>query len=162
MSILQLFSELKMYDDSVVLFEPPALDYQIAETENYIGVALPDEYKEFVRKSNGLEFGSEYILRVGNDIRPQAYSINEVYDFEHNQSSNPMPHNLIPFSPDGYGNHYCFDINQRGVIVFWQHDYEYSDEDRPEIVYNSMEDMIQEVFIKWGNYNYDGSSKEVQ
>lgn len=147
--VFKLIMELREYDSSIVSFEDAASEQHITETENHIGRALPVEYKEFVRRHNGLDFTCDYILRVGNDVQPVAYSLNDVYDFEHCDAYNPMPPDLIPFAPDGYGNHYCFDMAQNGAVVFWQHDLQYGSDRHPEVVYNSMAEMIREVFIDW-------------
>lgn len=147
--VFKLIMELREYDSSIVSFEDAASEQHITETENHIGRALPVEYKEFVRRHNGLDFTCDYILRVGNDVQPVAYSLNDVYDFEHCDAYNPMPPDLIPFAPDGYGNHYCFDMAQNGAVVFWQHDLQYGSDRHPEVVYKSMAEMIREVFIDW-------------
>lgn len=147
--VFKLIMELREYDSSIVSFEDAASEQHITETENHIGRALPVEYKEFVRRHNGLDFTCDYILRVGNDVQPVAYSLNDVYDFEHCDAYNPMPPDLIPFAPDGYGNHYCFDMAQNGAVVFWQHDLQYGSGRHPEVVYKSMAEMIREVFIDW-------------
>lgn len=147
--VFKLIMELREYDSSIVSFEDAASEQHITETENHIGRALPVEYKEFVRRHNGLDFTCDYILRVGNDVQPVAYSLNDVYDFEHCDAYNPMPPDLIPFAPDGYGNHYCFDMAQNGAVVFWQHDLQYRSDRHPEVVYKSMAEMIREVFIDW-------------
>ena len=157
--VVDLIKELEKYNESIVSLWDGASEQEIVDTETHIGQVLPDEYKEFIRISNGLEFTCEYILRVGNSVRTSAFSMNEVYDFEHFEAYNPMPSYIIPFSPDGYGNHYCFDMSRNGVVIFWQHDLDYDCID-PEIVYASMVDMIKEVFIEWAETNYDGSPKE--
>ena len=58
-----------------------------------------------------------------------------------------MPLHLIPFSPDGGGNYYCFDIRNNN-IVFWDSEYDYSN-DIPEVAYNTLAEMMREVFIEW-------------
>lgn len=156
--VSELIEEIKKFDNSIVSLGLAASEREIEETENHIGQKLPDEYKEFVRKHNGLEFMCEYILRVGSNIHPSAYSMNDVYDFEHYEVHNPMPLHLIPFSPDGYGNHYCFDMRNNGKVVFWQHDFDYKGRG-PEVVYGSMVEMINEVFIDWSELDYDVSPR---
>lgn len=150
----KLIAGLEGLDNPMVSLGDPASEREIKETEAHIGQYLPDEYKEFVRKHNGLDCLCEYILRVGNHIQPAAYSMNNIFDFEHFDVCNPMPHHIIPFSPDGYGNHYCFDMQNNGKIIFWQHDIDYSDR-VPEVVYESMLEMIREVFIDWNELNID-------
>ena len=157
--VVDLIKELEKFNKSIVSLWDGASEQEIVDTETHIGQVLPDEYKEFIRISNGLEFTSDYILRVGNSVRPSAFSMNEVYDFEHFESCNPMPSYIIPFAPDGYGNHYCFDMSNNGVIIFWQHDINYKAR-KPEVVYKSMVEMIREVFISWSDMNYDGTIKQ--
>ena len=157
--VVNLIKELEKFDKSIVSLWDAASEQEIEDTEAHIGQVLPEEYKEFIRRSNGLEFTCDYILRVGNNVRPSAFSMNDVYDFEHYESCNPMPSYIIPVAPDGYGNHYCFDMKNNGVVIFWQHDVNY-EEHQPEIVYESMVAMIREVFINWSEMNYDGTSKQ--
>ena len=56
---------------------------------------------------------------------------------------------LIPLSPDGGGNHYCFDtriINNNSCnVVFWQHDYAYTVDDAPEVTNPSFTEWIKQV-----------------
>jgi len=71
---------------------------------------------------------------------------------------------LVPFSPDGGGNHYCFDtrtINENSCnVVFWQHDYPYSEDDPPEVTNTSFTEWMKEVVIDWTleDYDYDGNT----
>lgn len=94
-----------------------------------------------------------------------SYSLEECYLFEHYEVENEMPLYLVPFSPDGGGNHYCFDTKLVDAtscpIVFWQHDFSYSEESPPEIVNTSLTAWIKEVMIDWTleDYNYDGTPR---
>ena len=45
-------------------------------------------------------------------------------------------------------------MKNNGKIIFWQHDIDYSDR-VPEVVYESMLEMIREVFIDWNELNID-------
>jgi len=92
-------------------------------------------------------------------------SLEDAYLYEHNEVNNPMFAYLIPFSPDGAGNHYCFDVrktnNESCTIIFWQYDYHYTEEDAPEITHPSFTDWFKQVIIDWtlGYIDYDGSLK---
>jgi hypothetical protein len=76
-----------------------------------------------------------------------------------------MPKYFLPFSPDGYGNHYCLDFsrikNEICPIVFWQHDFKYENLTEVETCNNSFVDWVNEVLIEWTleEYNYDGTEK---
>ncbi|MBQ2399308.1 MAG: hypothetical protein II308_04480, partial [Muribaculaceae bacterium] len=70
-------------------------------------------------------------------------------------------------SPDGFGNHYCFDTSRPTCngksceIVFWQHDLEYDEKHVPEITHICFLDFIQEIMINdtLKYYDYDGNEK---
>ena len=126
---------------------------------------LPNDYNVLLRKHSGVNlYGTEIngIIQIPN---LGLTSLEQSYLFEHYEVENIMPLYLIPFSPDGGGNHYCFDTkfnnNTSCPIVFWQHDYTYSNEDLPEVVNTTLADWIKREMIDWTleDYNYDGSEK---
>ncbi len=92
-------------------------------------------------------------------------SLESIFTIEHNEVRNKMPEYLIPFSPDGLGNHYCFDMRSRDAescsIIFWQHDLAYTDDESPEVVNASFADWVQEVVIDWTleDFDYNGDKK---
>jgi hypothetical protein len=77
-----------------------------------------------------------------------------------------MLRQLLPFSPDGAGNHYCLNLSklQNGLapVVFWQHDAQYNNEDELETCNPNFYEWVKEVMIDWTceDTNYDGSDKE--
>lgn len=102
---------------------------------------------------------------LGIDRQSGDSSLDEVNKFEHYEAGNPMPAEFLPFSPDGYGNHYCFNLSKLkdGIcpVVFWQHDANYDDINNVEECNSSFLGWIQEVMIDWTleDTNYDGSDK---
>jgi hypothetical protein len=72
---------------------------------------------------------------------------------------------LVPFSPDGFGNHYCFDTrttnNNLCNVLFWQHNYPYSEDDPPEVTNGSFAEWLKEVAIDWTleDHDYNGNKK---
>ena len=58
----------------------------------------------------------------------------------------PMPAHLVPFSPDGFGNHYCFDVKSHH-IVFWEHDVDYT-QHHPIVICKSLAEFIQNEMIE--------------
>ena len=80
-------------------------------------------------------------------------SLGRAFNIEHYEVENAMPTYLIPFSPDGGGNHYCFDstrcLEESCKIVFWQHNLPYSKENLPETVNNSFTEWAKEVLVDW-------------
>lgn len=156
--ISTIISHLHLFSDKIIEFRSPAAVSDVQSFEEKFKVQLPAEYKYLLSETNGLRLMGNEILGIYKDDQ-NIYDLNKAYNFEHFECSNPMPLKLIPFCPDGFGNHYCFDSNTNN-IVFWQSDCDYTN-DNPEIVYASLSEMIQEVFIDWTleDTNYDGSDK---
>ncbi len=147
------------FGERVKNFTSPVSSSDIIVAERFLGLSLPQEYKDLLAFSNGISIMGDEIYGVGE--ASLGMSLETVYQFEHFEVENPMPLHLIPFCPDGFGNHYCFDsIN--GGIVFWQHDIDYS-QSKPEPVYATLFDMIKEVLIDWTlkYWDYNGNRLDV-
>lgn len=144
--MLEIINILEKVPEKFIKFNPPASKKEIAEFEKKWNISLPIDYVELLMKYNGINLMGNVLLGVPSK-NGDPENLDSSYKFEHSDCDNPMPLNLIPFCPDGFGNHYCFDI-QFNKIVFWQHDCDYS-EDSPEVVYNTLAAMLQEIFIEW-------------
>jgi cell wall assembly regulator SMI1 len=89
-----------------------------------------------------------------------------VYQFEHFEVTYPQPASIIPIAPDGRGNYYCIDItptpNKNYNIVFWYSNYEYSEDDKPEVTHEDLADFITECIIGWTleDYDYHGNLRK--
>ena len=160
-----LMSELYKFDSSVLeLNNPIASSQLIKEFENMFDVILPQEYKDLLSIHNGIFVMGDGILGIDLDNRRDLYN---TYYFEHFEVENSIPRYLIPFSPDGFGNHYCFDTRVQTndgysyQIVFWQHDYLYNKGEDLEVTHESLTDFIREVMIDWilEDYDYNGNEK---
>lgn len=163
MRITEAINELKKFSNKILTLGDPCDEKLIAEFEIKYNLNLPIDFKHLIKKHNGVDLLGTSIYGI-KDI-DSSYSLEECYLFEHFEVENKMPAHLVPFSPDGAGNHYCFDtkLNTDSCpIVFWQHDYNYSDDDLPEVTNNNLAEWIEEVMIKWTleDYNYDGSEKK--
>lgn len=164
MKVDELLKELRLFSNNIITFNPPAKEKDIEKFEKDNKIILPKDYKEILLKHNGIE-----LLGIGfNGIYYPSNapnSITDLYQFEHWKAENPMPLFLIPFSPDGRGNHYCFDsrnCNSKScLIVFWQHDHHYTSIDQPDVDNNSFYEWVEEIMINdtLEYYNYDGSEK---
>ena len=161
MKLATIVEELNRFSPDVTIKGSAALDADIGSFEKTFGVALPYDYKSFIKVYNGFSLMGTAVYGIGNS----DHDLKANYLFEHHEVEHKMPGYLVPFSPDGYGNHYCFDIrsinNESCSIVFWQHDYEYSEWDSPEVTNVSFIDWVKEVMIGWTleDYNYDGTEK---
>lgn len=137
---------LEKVPESYIELNRPASKEDIEAFEKKWNITLPSDYVELLMMHNGIGLMGAVLLGV--PLKDETcFSLESAYEFEHFQVYNPMPLHLVPFSPDGGGNYYCFDILNNN-IVFWDSEYDYSN-DEPEIVYNSLAEMIREVFIEW-------------
>lgn len=160
MNIKQIIDEFDRFSISIKASTYPASSSDILAFEHNRSVLLPKEYKQLLSFSNGIMLMGDEIYGVGSSCLSQ--SLETTYHIEHYMVENPMLEYLIPFSPDGFGNHYCFD-SRDGSIVFWQHDL-------PALanvsnhVYENLFEMIDEVFFKWTLeiYDYSGNKKQLK
>lgn len=141
----------------------PISDDRLKELEAIIGYTLPLDFRYILQKHNSFSLLGTMVY--GLDRGLDETSLDRIYHIEHEEVENPMLPELLPFSPDGGGNHYCFDLSQMqdglSPIVFWQHDYSYSGKGDLEVCNADFADWIQEVMIDWTleDTNYDGSPK---
>ena len=132
----------------------------IENFEKIHNLKLPNDYKYFLSKHDGAS-----LMRISIYGFTGIENLVSVYEFEHNEIIYPQYDFLVPFSSDGGGNFYCFDTrnnNESCPVVFWTSNYEYNEDDQPELTHESFSDWIKEVLIEWTleSYNYDGSDKE--
>lgn len=158
----ETLKELKKFSIKILELGSPILDDRIEKFESQIGHMLPDDFKFFLENHNSFSLGGSTVYGLGDEFR--GASLDKIYQFEHFQAENPMPEPLLPFSPDGAGNHYCLDLESlsNGItpVLFWQHDLDYSKSDI-EITNESFTDWVNKVLIGWTleEYNYNGSEK---
>lgn len=158
-----ILEELKKFSEVILSLNNPVVEIDIVKFEQKYKLLLPLDYKEIIREHNGFSLLGNEVYGIFEDAN--FSSIEGAYNYEHTHSLYPMPQYLIPFSPDGAGNHYCFDGREnRGnssAIYFWQSGYQYTPDDKPEKTHDSFSDFVQEVIINWTfeDYNYDGSEK---
>lgn len=163
MDISNVIKELTLFSDKVLELKTPVNEQAIEDFESQFNIKLPEDYVIFLKCFNGISLMGTIIYGVGEELNP--LSLASIYIVEHQEVGNPMNEYLIPFSPDGYGNHYCFDTrtmhNNLCNVVFWQHDYLYTEVDPPEITNASFSEWIKEVIIDWTleDYDYNGNEK---
>jgi hypothetical protein len=163
MNIFNVISELEKFSNEIFSVNEAIGEEEIIGFETRYNLKLPEDYKILIRNYNGISlYGTQaYGIKEKNGV----FSLEECYLSEHYEVENEMPFYLVSFSPDGGGNHYCFDTrfndSKSCPIVFWQHDISYSDENLPEVVNPSLADWIKEVMIDWTleDYDYDGTEK---
>ncbi|GHS88252.1 hypothetical protein FACS189487_06100 [Campylobacterota bacterium] len=153
----KIFEIIGSFNNDYVKNYPPVKEKNILKAEMFFKCKLPSEYIIFLKYSNGIIIDGDVIYGIGNNEE----DIINVYNREHDYVQYPMFNNIIPFSPDGGGNYYCFDINNENRIIFWQSNYPYTEQDTPEIVNETFKEWFQEVMIEWTiENNYDDLFKK--
>lgn len=94
-----------------------------------LDLVLPEDYLFFMSWSNGLYVLGLDILGIGNERSDLLDNIRR----EQNETNNLMPKFIIPFSPVGNGDFYCFDIKdglKDGIcpVIYWQWDFSSPDD----------------------------------
>lgn len=164
MDIGNIIEELLLFSERALQLNAPVSNGAIERFESQFQIILPEDYKQLVNRFNGFSLMGFEVYGVGQEIG--ATSLNKNYVFEHDEVGNPMYKYFVPFSPDGFGNHYCFDLStmKDGIcqIVFWQHDFSYSENERPEVCNDSFTAWIKKDVIDWTleNNDYNGRSKD--
>jgi SMI1-KNR4 cell-wall len=160
-----MFAELYSFSSNIAIFNGPADQTLIEAFETTNRLILPDDYKVTIKQMNGFSIMSDEVYGVLGKAAPQ--SLENIYDYEHFEVQYPQHNYLVPFSPDGGGNFYCFDTRfstKNGdscPIVFWVSNYQYNDSDVPEVVYDSFLDFVNEVIIGWTlkAFDYEGNER---
>ena len=156
-SINDAIEHLKYFSEDVIEFFSHIDIYHIISVEDKLEMKLPQDYIDFLLITNGVLLMGEEIL--GISISEGNYGLIETYYFEHFEVENPMPKELIPFSPDGFGNHYCFDIINENIVL-WEHDCDYNTY-QPKVVCNTLGQFIQNEIIDniLKEYDFKGNKK---
>ena len=157
-----LLAELNKFDNNIIQLGNPITDDRIKILEQDIYFALPLDFKYMLTIHNGISLVGTEVYGIHKEYKDS--SLEKVYQIEHEEVSNKMPDQYFPFSPDGFGNHYCFDLSKLEKVcpvIFWQHDFNYSSLNEVEICNESFMEWVKQVLIDWTleDINYDGSDK---
>lgn len=161
-----LIKELKRFSSRIITFGDPIYDNRVPEFEMRHSLFLPKDYKYIINQTNGFSLIGNTVLGIYKISTID--SLESTYIREHNLVKVPMYKHIVPFSPDGQGNYYCFNTLEHTnggtscEIIFWLSNYQYTDEDKPEVVYDTFVDFVNEVFIDWTleDYDYHGNRKK--
>jgi hypothetical protein len=168
MEIKNIINELKLFSNTIIETCSPIEDNDlINQFENKYKIVLPEDYKILITTfSNGFSLMGSEILGVLETLN--APSLEESYIFEHEKVAFPQWQYIVPFSPDGRGNFYCFDTSQiesseqkSCKIIFWTSNYLYNEFDLPETTHESFSSFVKECIIDWTleEYDYAGNLK---
>jgi cell wall assembly regulator SMI1 len=163
-SIDELIRHILRFSPKLRHLNDGASEAKIVQFENTYQLELPSDFKAFLLIANGIALLESTVFGIFDESVP--VSLNGAYKYEHLEVENKMPKYLVPFSPDGRGNHYCFDcsthLNDSCKVVFWEYDVLYDVNDPPEIVDNSFTEWAQQVLVDWKllDINYDGTMRK--
>ena len=158
-----VLNELFLFSEELIYLGDSIKDNRLEIFENEIGFELPHDYKYIMKRHNGISLLGTAIIGFHKSYKEA--SLDAVYKFEHSVVTHKIPKEFLPFSPDGRGNHYCFNLakTKNGIspVIFWQWDYDYDNIDEAEEANESLVAWIKEVMIDWKleSYNYDGTEK---
>ena len=100
-------NELRKFSPRILSCHNPVDPELIERFESRFKVKLPKDYKYLLSITNGFSLmGNEVFGMTDQEYGDDLFS---VYQFEHFEVIVPQYNYLIPFSPDGGGNFYCFD-----------------------------------------------------
>lgn len=158
----KVMNDLRKFSNEILYLGPKIEDDRLEVFERKVQNTLPEDFKYMLKKANGFSLmGTEV---YGLDDALLGSSLEKIYDFEHYTANNKMFKELLPFSPDGRGNHYCLDLSRVQAeicpVVFWQWDLKYNSIHEVEVVNSSFFDFVQEVLINWTLEEYDYEGKE--
>ena len=162
-TIKMITDELEKYDKTICTVFPGIQTWEIKNLEQKLKWRLPNNLKIFLEKCNGFKLVSEVVYGIHSD---KKFDIYENYIWEKEESNNPIWDYLLPISPDGSGSHYCIDLKSIDAdyneckVVYWQHDYNYDEQDPPDVESDTILDFFWELLetVKLSN-NYDGTDK---
>ena len=132
-----IIAEIKKIDNEISTIYLGINEIKINDLEDRLGMKFPKEFKDFLNLCNGFEIMSDKIYGIHPEDKNLDLFSN--YMWEKEESGNPIYKYLLPISPDGFGNHYCLDLTtldenkETCKIVFWQHDFYYSESEAPDL-----------------------------
>ena len=145
------FAELtqRLYDLDSTIFPGPAGEEEIRRAEAELSTVFPISYKWFLRTFGAADspleiYGVEPVVRL--NITASFWNVVYMTESERNEVEPRIPAHLIPFNPDGMGNHSCLNTAMMSEgecpVVFWDHDA--SETQQPELTHDTFLDWLEE------------------
>jgi hypothetical protein len=146
----------------------PVEEKEICALEKYLGVTLPEDYRDFVTSFGAAMFnecvefqllGAHPVYSVQSSPLPIPHYAKGPFAAFYGANEDPfrplakalktyegrMPDTLIPIGDDGGGNQICLGIkgDERGKIYYWDHHNEWDEDDYLEEHGESMPSELQ-------------------
>jgi hypothetical protein len=111
----------------------------VQECQRQLGTELPESFLGFLQ-----QFGGTYWPR-------EVYGVSEYPELdllsmtttEREEAEPSLPRHLVPFGPDGWGNHFCLDtarlVDGECPVVFWNH----------ELAADQVPELTHPTFLDW-------------
>jgi len=118
-------------------------DETIATAENKLGVIFPKAFRRFLSEWGYFEYKSAESYGLGDGV-PSHLDLVRNALAERNQFHPHIPPHLVPFMPNGCGDHYCIDTSvarDDPPVVFWDH----------ELDVNQKPLILAKTFSSWLN-----------
>jgi cell wall assembly regulator SMI1 len=114
--------------------------------EKKLGVKFPKSFREYLNRFGFISHNADEFYGLDSDI-PNHLDLVRNTEGERTQFQPNLPLHLIPFLPNGGGDHYCIDLRSGDdpKVVFWNH--ELGPDQKPEV--------IASAFSTWLLQHYD-------
>lgn len=143
MNLDSLLDRIKTLEDCD--FGQGAAEAEIDEAEKSLGIKLPEEYVDFLRRVGWVSVGGLELFGLGKEV-PKHLNLVSATMKERHKFRPHIPTFLIPLMADGFGNHYCLFIEgpDTGKVSFWDHEHKDAEQQQPEIVGSGLINWLNE------------------
>jgi SMI1-KNR4 cell-wall len=101
-----------------------ATEEEIAAAERELAVTFPATFRSYLAEFGYLVFRSAEFYGLGVGV-PEHLDLIRNTKAERTEFHPQIPPHLVPFMPNGCGDHYCIDLSARTddpPVVFWDHE----------------------------------------
>jgi hypothetical protein len=155
-------NELNKISKNIIEIGEPIKDDRISKFEKKYDLILPNDFKYFLSKINGLSLMGLGYFGITDD---ENEDLETVFNYENIKCQNISDLSIVPICNDGRGNYYCLDTRSLSDdknycnIIFWQTDLKYTNENMPDIESDNFVDWLKNIVIGWyfEEYDYNGN-----
>ncbi len=126
-----------------------ATEQEIAAAERQLGVTFPPTFRSYLSEYGYLEFRSAEFYGLGAGV-PEHLDLIRNATAERARFHPHIPVHLVPFMPNGCGDHYCIDLSARvddPPVVFWDHELDTAQ--RPQRLADTFTSWLLEHTHEW-------------
>ena len=124
MSVQQPSLKAFLETNPTALIGQGATEDEITAAERELGVTFPSMFRSYLAELGYLEFRSAEFYGLGARV-PAHLDLVRNTKAERTEFHLHIPPHLIPFMPNGCGDHYCIDLSASAddpSVVFWDHE----------------------------------------